>query len=56
MCNKLNCIRLSYFFRNGVIHGYDAIDNGIVWGTIVRHLSVLKKEVYKLLYEYFYGL
>jgi uncharacterized protein with HEPN domain len=31
--------------RNRVIHGYDKIDNEIIWGTIVRHLPTLKKEV-----------
>ena len=31
--------------RNRVIHGYDKIDNEIVWGTIIRHLPILKKEV-----------
>jgi len=31
--------------RNRVIHGYDKIDNDIVWGIIVRHLPTLKKEV-----------
>ena len=35
--------------RNRVIHGYDKIDDGIVWGTIVRHLPVLKKEIEALL-------
>jgi uncharacterized protein with HEPN domain len=35
--------------RNRVIHGYDKIDNEIIWGTIKRHLPVLKKEVKKLL-------
>jgi len=35
--------------RNRVIHGYDKVDNAIVWGTIVRHLPVLKKEVTQLL-------
>jgi len=35
--------------RNRVIHGYDKIDDGIVWGTIVRHLPVLKEEIIKLL-------
>lgn len=33
--------------RNRVIHGYDKVDDAIVWGTIVRHLPVLKKEVQK---------
>ena len=35
--------------RNRVIHGYDKINNGIIWGTIVRHLPNLKLEVGNLL-------
>jgi len=35
--------------RNRVIHGYDKIDNGLVWGTITRHLPLLKKEIKELL-------
>ena len=35
--------------RNRVIHGYDKIDNEIIWGTIVRHLPALKIEVTNLL-------
>lgn len=35
--------------RNRVIHGYDKIDNEIIWGTIVRHLPSLKEEVNQLL-------
>jgi uncharacterized protein with HEPN domain len=35
--------------RNRVIHGYDKIDNEIIWGTIVRHLPTLKKEIEILL-------
>ena len=31
--------------RNRVIHGYDKIDDEIIWGTIVRHLPILKKEI-----------
>lgn len=31
--------------RNRVIHGYDKIDNEIIWGTIVRHLPTLKLEI-----------
>lgn len=37
--------------RNRVIHGYDKIDDVIIWGTIVRHLPNLKKEVSSLLVE-----
>jgi len=35
--------------RNRVIHGYDKIDDAIVWGTIIRHLPVLKKEIQSLI-------
>jgi len=35
--------------RNRVIHGYDKIDNEIVWGIIVRHLPTLKTEIQDLL-------
>ncbi len=31
--------------RNRVIHGYDKIDDTIIWGAIVKHLPVLKREV-----------
>ncbi|RPH31404.1 MAG: DUF86 domain-containing protein [Bacteroidales bacterium] len=35
--------------RNRVIHGYDKIDNEIIWGTVVRHLPKLKQEIETLL-------
>ena len=35
--------------RNRVIHGYDRIDDEIIWGTIIRHLPVLKSEIEILL-------
>lgn len=35
--------------RNRVIHGYDKIDNEIIWGTIVRHLPTFKTEIQELL-------
>ena len=34
--------------RNRVIHGYDKIDDGIIWGTVNRHLPILKEEIEKL--------
>jgi len=37
--------------RNRVIHGYDKIDDGIVWGTIVRHLPILQEEIKAFLCE-----
>ena len=35
--------------RNRVIHGYDKIDDELVWGTIVKHLPTLQLEVSNLL-------
>ena len=35
--------------RNRVIHGYDKIDDALIWGTIVRHLPRLKEEITQLL-------
>lgn len=35
--------------RNRVIHGYDKIDNEIIWGTITKHLPKLKQEIDDLL-------
>jgi len=35
--------------RNYVIHGYDKVDNVIIWGIISRDLPKLKSEVESLL-------
>lgn len=35
--------------RNRVIHGYDKIDNGVIWGTIKKHLPLLNTQVKELL-------
>lgn len=32
-------------FRNILAHGYDQIDERIVWNAITRHLPILKQEV-----------
>lgn len=34
--------------RNFVIHGYDKVDNVIIWGVISRDLPKLKEQVDKL--------
>ncbi|MDR1959789.1 MAG: DUF86 domain-containing protein [Planctomycetaceae bacterium] len=47
LSNKMQIIGM----RNRVIHGYDKIDDEIVWGTIIRYLPVLKEEIKKLLNE-----
>jgi uncharacterized protein with HEPN domain len=35
--------------RNRVIHAYDAVDDAMVWGIVVNHLSQLKLQVEALL-------
>ncbi|WP_340103259.1 HepT-like ribonuclease domain-containing protein [Rhodohalobacter sp. 8-1] len=37
--------------RNWVIHGYDSVDDKIIWGVITKYLPKLKDEVEKLLSE-----
>lgn len=35
--------------RNRVIHAYDAVDDAMIWGIVVNHLPMLRKEVQALL-------
>ena len=35
--------------RNWVIHGYDKVDDVVIWGIVSKHLPKLKEEVEKLL-------
>jgi len=35
--------------RNWVIHGYDKVDDVVIWGIVSNHLPNLKLEVDKLL-------
>lgn len=37
--------------RNWVIHGYDKVDDVVIWGIISNHLPKLQKEIEKLLKE-----
>ncbi len=37
--------------RNWIIHGYDKVDDVIIWGIISRQLPKLKEQVDKLLAE-----
>jgi uncharacterized protein with HEPN domain len=36
-------------FRNRITHGYDAVDDLVVWDIVKQKLPVLKDEVKKLL-------
>lgn len=35
--------------RNFVIHGYDKVDDAIIWSIITRHLPTLKLQVEELI-------
>jgi len=35
--------------RNTVAHGYDTVEDEVVWGAVSRHLPLLKSEVEQLL-------
>jgi len=35
--------------RNRVIHGYDKVDDAVIWGILLRHLPKLKTEIEALL-------
>lgn len=37
--------------RNWVIHGYDKVDDVVIWGIISNHLPKLQLEIEKLLEE-----
>ena len=37
--------------RNWVIHGYDKVDDIIIWGIIINYLPKLKMEIERLLQE-----
>lgn len=37
--------------RNLVIHSYDSLDREILWGIVIRHLPVLKKEITQIIKE-----
>ncbi|MCI9172955.1 DUF86 domain-containing protein [uncultured Duncaniella sp.] len=35
--------------RNYIIHGYDSLDNEILWSIVINHIPKLKQEVLMLL-------
>ena len=35
--------------RNRIIHGYDSISDETIWGIVIKHIPLLKKEVQSLL-------
>lgn len=48
---KITDQRAIIAFRNQVIHGYDVVDNRVVWGIVETKLPILCREVAALLGE-----
>jgi uncharacterized protein with HEPN domain len=48
---KLENARQIVDTRNWVIHGYDKVDDVVIWGIISKHLPNLKKEIGNYLEE-----
>ena len=46
---QINNARKIVDTRNWVIHGYDKVDNVIVWGIVSNHLPKLKIEIEEML-------
>lgn len=46
---QVTALRRIVDFRNRIIHGYDTVDDVIVWHTIEHHLPLLLTEVEALL-------
>lgn len=42
---KITAARKIVNTRNYIIHGYDSLDNEILWGIIINHLPKLKLEI-----------
>lgn len=35
--------------RNRIIHGYDSVSDDVIWGIVIKHLPILRKEIDVLL-------
>jgi uncharacterized protein with HEPN domain len=48
---KIDNARKIVDLRNWVIHGYDKIDDVIIWGIVSKQLPVLKEQIQNLIKE-----
>ena len=46
---RISELRKIVDFRNRIIHGYDTVDDAVVWGIVETHLPSLIREVSALL-------
>lgn len=47
--DQLPDLRAIIGMRNRIIHGYDKIDDELIWTTAVTHVPELKREIERLL-------
>jgi uncharacterized protein with HEPN domain len=47
--SRISELRRIVDFRNRVIHGYDTVDDTVVWGVVEKHLPLLVTEVSAIL-------
>lgn len=52
LTTSISACRQIIGFRNVLVHGYDAIDDQIVWQVIQHDLPLLKQQVQALLKQY----
>ena len=38
--------------RNRIIHGYDSVETEFLWGLVIRHIPVLKKDIERIITYY----
>ncbi len=46
---RITDLRLIIDFRNRIIHGYDTVDDMVVWGIVGKRLPILTEEAAGLL-------
>jgi uncharacterized protein with HEPN domain len=46
---RISELRRIVDFRNRIIHGYDTVDDAVVWGIVEKRLPLLIKDVVVLL-------
>lgn len=49
MADKITDYKNIINFRNILVHGYDLVEDDVVWGLIQSHLPILRKEVEALI-------
>jgi len=49
IASKITDYRNIINFRNILVHGYDRVEDEVVWGLIENHLPILRMEVEALL-------